>query len=86
MSDKVDHADVSGTGRGKSPERKQLAEAYVNYLVKRRAERSPEMAHQFALAMKHKGMPLNQSVAEFIIAFEGALPQYWSSSASADEV
>ena len=59
-------------------EREDLLRAYVQFLVHRRAERSPEMAHRFALSMRHKGVPLHQSVAEFVVELEGRLPSYWS--------
>jgi len=66
--------------RAQKREREELLRAYVQFLVQRRAERSPEMAHRFALAMRHKGTSLHQSVAEFVVALEGRLPSYWSNA------
>ena len=63
--------------RAKARKQQELLQEYLQFLASRRVERSPEMAHQFALEMRHKGIPLGQSVAELVMAYEGRLPAYW---------
>jgi hypothetical protein len=73
----TDERDAQRKTREEVRDVKRMNDAYAEYLAQRRIERSPTMAHQFALAMRHKGETFGHSVSEIVTGLEGTLPAYW---------